>query len=270
MRHLLLGVGVLLSSTPIQAQLATPNDLGVAFGHMHLGVTDIDRDTELWIAMFDAVDAEKGGYAAVQMPGALIFLTEAEPTSPSRGTVVDHFGLRVRDIGGILTEWRSLGYPVDAEFRGADGSPAAYVRMPDGARLELQEDRSLAVKATMHHVHFYTPENRELLTWYADLFGATPRARGNIETTADVPGSNLSFSPSETERPGTEGTAIDHIGFEVADLEAFAENLVNRGITLDFGPVYIEGIDLWVAFFTDESGVSVEVTQGMDTWLRRD
>ena len=270
MRHLLLGVGVLFSATPLQAQLAAPNEVAVTFGHMHLRVTDIGLHTELWMELFDAVAAEKGGYAAVQVPGAFIFFTEAEPTSPSLGTGIDHFGLWVRDIEEVLTQWRERGYEVDAEFRGAEGSPAAYVTMPDGARLELQEDRSLAVKATMHHVHFYTPENRDLVAWYAEVFGATPRARGNIETTADVPGTNLSFSHSDEQRPGTEGTAIDHIGFEVTDLETFAEDLVERGVTLDFGPVFIEDIDLWVAFFTDSSGVSVEVTQGMDSWLRRD
>ena len=47
---------------------------------------------------------------------------------------------------------------------------------------------------------------------------------------ADMPGVNLSFSSSETQRLATRGRAIDHIGFDVEDLEAVVGMLAARGI----------------------------------------
>ena len=120
----------------------------------------------------------------------------------------------------------------------------------------------------MHHVHLYAPDHEALLGWYVELFGGETRTRGTIETTADVPGVNLSFSQSDHGREPTDGTAIDHIGFEVEDIAAFAERLERRGIEIVFGPRYIESLDLWVAFFTDPSGVFVEITEGLDHFGR--
>lgn len=58
-----------------RAQLAAPNDLGVAFGHVHLSVADVGVHEELWTRLFDAVLAEKAGFSAVRIPGTLVFFT---------------------------------------------------------------------------------------------------------------------------------------------------------------------------------------------------
>ncbi len=119
---------------------------------------------------------------------------------------------------------------------------------------------------TGYHTHFWSGQYRELMDWYVDTFGATPRQRGSIETTADVPGMNLSFANCRSECVPTRGRAIDHIGFEVDDLDAFAEMLEARGVELEFPPRYIESIALKIAFFTDPSGVRVELTEGLDLY----
>ena len=115
---------------------------------------------------------------------------------------------------------------VQSEFTGAEGYANAYVVAPDGVRFELQEDPQLPMKATGYYIHFFTPDYLELLDWYVDIFSGVQASRGNIETTVNIPGQNLSFATSQTVREPTQGRAIDHIGFEVDNLKAFIQRLV--------------------------------------------
>jgi len=47
----LAGCLALVTSTPAFAQLAPPNDLGVALGHIHLVVKNVDAQKEFWTTM---------------------------------------------------------------------------------------------------------------------------------------------------------------------------------------------------------------------------
>lgn len=276
MKHLLVGAvaATLLIARPVDAQLAEPNAAGVAFGHVHLYVENVDLHGRLWSQLFEGTLIKKDRFTAVQLPGTLIFLTEEEGATPSRGSAVDHFGLAVRDLGALLDSWRELGYDVDSEVAEGDGAPRAFITMPGGVRLELREDPHARATAGMDHVHIFAQQNRELLTWYADIFGAKPldsdaagaRRHAGVDEapTAEVPGSALVFSRSEGDRRVTDGTVINHIGFEVEDIEAFSDMLQGRGVQFVRAPFYVDVLDLWVAFFNDPAGVLVEVTQGLD------
>ncbi len=264
-RHFPILVLALLT-LPAQAQLAPPNEAGVTFGHVHLNVADLELHKKLWVEHFDGILVQKGPLTTVKFPGFVLVFTQREPTGGSPGTVMDHFGFKVRDIKSITAAWRAAGYEVQAEFTGAEGTANANLLAPDGVRVELQEDPSLSQKVIGYHVHFWTSHYRDLLEWYVEVFSAVQRQRGSIATTADVPGMNLSFGDCPTECGPTRGRAIDHIGFEVDDLDAFAQALQERGIELEFSPRTIDSIELKIAFFTDPAGVRVELTEGLDRY----
>ena len=266
MRLLLTGTVALLLALPAQAQLAPANAAGVTFAHVHLNVSDVDAHTKIWVEQFGGVAVQKGFLRTVKFPNMLVVFTEQAPTGGSQGTVMDHFGFKVRNLAEILASWRAAGLEVQSEFTGAEGYPNAYVVAPDGVRFELQEDPQLPMKAAGYHIHFFAPEYLELLDWYVDIFGGAQAARGSIESTVNVPGQNLSFATSRTQREPTRGRAIDHIGFEVDDLQAFTEMLEARGITLDRPYTDVASIELKIAFFTDPSGVFIELTEGFDEY----
>jgi len=266
MRLILIAVTVLTLASPAYSQLAVPNDAGLAFGHVHLNVSDPELHSRLWVDHFDGVATPIGDLTAVRFPGLLVILSESEPTGGSVGTVMNHFGFKVRNLAKFLANWRAAGYTVDREFTGAEGQPNAYVTMPDGAWIELQEDQMLPVEVSGYHIHFRTPEFEELLDWYVDIFGLEIRPRGRIQTTTNVPGMNMSFATSEEPTVGTPGRAIDHIGFELDDLAAFCESLAARGISFDVEYREIENLGLKLAFLTDPSGVSIELTEGLDRY----
>jgi catechol 2,3-dioxygenase-like lactoylglutathione lyase family enzyme len=155
---------------------------------------------------------------------------------------------------------------VQSEFTGAEGFPNAYLLAPDGVRVELQEDPELPVKAVGYHIHYWTPQLEELMAWYAEVFGAEIRPRGTIQTAADVPGMNLSFQTCRGECVATQGRAIDHVGFEIDDIEAFAERLKGMGVEFQLEPRHIASIELTIAFFVDPAGVRIELTEGFDEY----
>ena len=266
MRLLLTGAMALLLASPANAQLAPPNVAGVSFGHVHLNVADMEFHQRLWVEHFDGEVVQKGPLTTVKVPGMLIVLTDRAPTGDSEGSVMDHFGFKVRNIAEVLAAWRAAGFEVESEFKGAEGFDNAYLIAPDGIRVEVQEDTTLPVKATAYHVHFFTDAHIELMDWYIDMFSAAQRARGTHPTTADVPGINLSFAESRSDRVPSQGRAIDHIGFEVVNLEAFCNVLAERGVEFQVPYRYIDSIELAIAFFVDPSGVRVELTEGLSNY----
>jgi len=266
MKLLLVSALALSIVVPAHAQLAPPNDAGITFGHVHLNVRDIDVHKKLWVEHFGGVVVQKGPLVAVKLPGMLIAFRQAEPTGGSEGTVMDHFGFKVRNLAEMLQTWRAAGYQVGREFKGSEGFPNAYLMGPDNIKIELQEDTSLPVKASAYHLHFLLADYVKLREWYVDTFSAAPRKRGTIATTADVPGMNLSFATSATTTVGTKGRTVDHIGFEIRNLEAFCRKLEQRGVKVDVPFRNVPAIGLNIAYITDPSGLYIELTEGYDKY----
>lgn len=258
------GAIALMWTYPVEAQFAEPNDRGVSFGHMHLVVADLELHKRLWSELFDAELLEKQGYSAARIADALIFFRAAEPSAPTMDTAIDHFGLIVRDLESVLSKWRALGYEIELGRKDAGDEAAAYITMPGGIRLALNEEPNQSASTSMGHIHFASPMRSELVAWYAEHFGVTPATGDDNSHSASIPGSELRFENTQEIRLPTDGTAVDHIGFEVVEWDAFVETLREAGIQFEFGPVYIERLDLWVAFFKDPAGVLVEITHGLD------
>lgn len=255
-----------LLSAPAYSQLATPNAAGLTYGHVHLNVSDIEEHKRIWTEHFNGVVVQKGFLTAVRLPNMLVALTESEPTMGSRETKMDHFGFKVRNMDRFLDKWRADGLEVGRIFVGAEGQTNAYVMLPDGVYVEMQEDQGIHEEITGYHIHFITSGHEELLAWYTDVFGLEVRPRGSIATTTNAPGMNISFGGTSQDRQATRGAAIDHIGFEFDDLEAFCKELETKGIEFDVPFREIPAIGLKIAFITDPAGVYIELTEGYDEY----
>jgi catechol 2,3-dioxygenase-like lactoylglutathione lyase family enzyme len=208
---------------------------------------------------------QKGPLVAVKLPGMLIAFRQAEPTGGSEGTVMDHFGFKVRNLAEVLqggAPRASGGTGIHRRRR----LPERVHNGPDEVKIELQEDKTLPVKASAYHLHFLLADYVKLRDWYVETFSLVPRKRGTIETTADAPGMNLSFATSRTPTIGTKGRTVDHIGFEVKNLEAFCKKLEARGVKFDIPFRSVPAIGLNIAYITDPSGVYIELTEGYDKY----
>jgi catechol 2,3-dioxygenase-like lactoylglutathione lyase family enzyme len=262
-----LTIGLALAASGL-AQLAPPNEAGVAMGHVHLNVRDVEAQRKFWMELFGASPLKKEGLAGVKIPGMLILFRRQEPTGGSEGTVMDHFGLKVPNLAESLARVRAAGFTVQREFTGTEGFPNAYIMGPDEVKIELQQDAALTRPAIGYHLHFVTAVGAEvpLMQWYAKTFGAVIKKRGNHEA-ADVPGMNLTFGTSKIPPTlGTEGRSIDHIGFEVKNLEAFCKKLEKDGVKFKVAYRKLPRQGLAAAFLTDPSGVYVELTEDLDRY----
>ena len=106
----------------------------------------------------------------------------------------------------------------------------AYTMAPDDVKVEFVQSATEPPMA-LHHLHFAGPVD-EMQAWYVDTFGAARGMRGSFQE-ADLPGVNLTFSGSAETPAGTQGTVLDHIGFEVDGLEAFCRELEAKGVVFD-------------------------------------
>jgi catechol 2,3-dioxygenase-like lactoylglutathione lyase family enzyme len=114
-----------------------------------------------------------------------------------------------------------------------------------------------------HHIHFFVEDPLALQAFYVRTFGAIAGKRGPFDA-ADLPGVNLTFSKSEGPTAKTQGRSIDHIGFEIMNLEAFIKGLRAAGITLDREyQASAASPTLMISYFTDPSGTYVEMTEGL-------
>jgi catechol 2,3-dioxygenase-like lactoylglutathione lyase family enzyme len=239
-------------------QLPAPNAAGVSMGHLHLNVRDPEAQRVFWTTLGGTL-VKLGDMEVVKFPDVLVLYRKAEPAGGTDGSVVGHLGFRVKDLHASLEKWRTAGLKI---IPGAS-SHQAFVIAPDEIRVEMTEDTSTEVPIANHHIHFYTGSVADTKAWYVKMFGAVPGKRGPFEA-ADLPGVNLTFSQATGAVAPTKGRALDHIGFEVKDLEAFCGKLEAAGVKFDVPYRKIPALGLSIAFLTDPWGTYIELTEGLN------
>jgi catechol 2,3-dioxygenase-like lactoylglutathione lyase family enzyme len=155
----------------------------------------------------------------------------------------------------------------DLAFMVDQQTDVAFTMAPDETKIEFIQIPSQPTPVAVHHIHFLTPEVAEMKGWYVNVLGAKPGRRGNFEA-ADMPGVNLTYSPSPVPVVGTRGRALDRIGFEIAGLEALCRTLVESGVSFDRPFGTDTALNVSSAALTDPWGTSICLTEGLDAEYR--
>jgi catechol 2,3-dioxygenase-like lactoylglutathione lyase family enzyme len=134
--------------------------------------------------------------------------------------------------------------------------------MPDGLRLEFVEDTAQTLPVVMHHIHLAAVNGEMLRQWYVKTFGARAGSWRNLPA-AMFNGNEVDFLPAPMPPAPTKGRAIDHIGFEVKNLEAFMQMLQKDGVTVEAPYRDMPNLNLKIAFITDPIGTRIELTEGL-------
>jgi len=243
---------------PVWAQLPAPNAAGVTNGHLHLRVRDVAAQKRFWTGILGASAATLGKMEMMKLPGTIVLIQPGEPSGGTKGSIVDHVAVQVQDLKGIRTRLQSAGIA----YREVNPQ-AVFVTAPDGVVVELIEQASVGRAAVNHHIHFLGPAVSEMRAWYVKVFGARPGKRGQFDA-ADLPGVNLTFSRAEGSVTGSKGRSLDHIGFEVKNLEAFCKRLESQGVRFDVPYRVVPSLNIALAFLTDPWGTYIELTEGLD------
>jgi catechol 2,3-dioxygenase-like lactoylglutathione lyase family enzyme len=271
---------VLLGASAASAQLLAAKDGPIVYGHHHLAASDIPAQLKFFADTLGGTKITFGPQKidVVKFPNVFIFFRNQKPTGGTKGTTVNHIGFSVPNLRQALDRVKAGGYPIITRSEVAATQPViddiapvnantsiAFVMGPDDVKVELLENRQQAAPIALHHVHFFGPQNNEMRDWYVKVFGAKPRPPGGNFPAADLPGVALNFSSSPDPVIGTSGRSLDHLGFEIKDLEAFCKRLEAMGITLNVTYRKAEALGLGVAFVTDPWGTSIELNEGLDT-----
>jgi catechol 2,3-dioxygenase-like lactoylglutathione lyase family enzyme len=121
------------------------------YDHIHLRTTDPEGTAEYYRTMFGAevietVQPDGGKRIDLDINGLAIFILRvpqgddvaSAPSDPYLG--LDHFGLRVDNLDEAAAELKRLGAEFTLEPRTIrPGVKIAFVRAPDGVRIELLE-----------------------------------------------------------------------------------------------------------------------------------
>jgi catechol 2,3-dioxygenase-like lactoylglutathione lyase family enzyme len=266
----------LLTAASLPAQLTAPNAAGVTLGHIHLIVKDVGAQTRFLVDMLGGAVVMNDKLTEIQFPGVYILLRQGDSSGPNETAVLDHFGFIIRDLPPLIEKWKAAGLKV-TQAAAARLHNQAYVTGPEGTHVEVFGDPSLPTPVQMDHIHYYLPPDDvpAIQAWYAKMFGLEPNTResvsrpGNFMATDLFPNNmNLSLAAvpatAGVKRGPTKGHLIDHIGFEVKDLDAFYKKLQAQGVEFE-GPVRqsANARHLKTAFLTDPWGVRIELTEGL-------
>ena len=88
--------------------------MGVAMGHLHLNVRDVQAEKKLWIALGGVPANQLSANAnreVVKFPGVLVAIAKQreEPAGGSVGSVVDHVGFHVPNVQASMAKWKAAG-----------------------------------------------------------------------------------------------------------------------------------------------------------------
>jgi predicted enzyme related to lactoylglutathione lyase len=287
MMNRLLSVAVLTllllaPASNASAQLLAAKDGPIVYGHHHLNVTNVDEAKKFWVDALGGVLTRAGtnNIEIIKFPNALMFLRAQRPAGGTKGTTVDHIAFSVTNLRQVVDRIKAGGFrivtsseappniTVKDDIGVVDGGPVsgiAYAMGPDDVKVELVEMKAQAMPIASHHVHFFGAQ-KEMHTWYMQIFGASPLASANPAAfiSASLPGLTMNFAPSQTPVAGIQGRALDHIGFEVKNLEAFAKKLEAQGIKLVSPVRQVPALGISIAFINDPWGTYIELTEGLD------
>ena len=251
---------LLAASASAFAQLAPPNEAGVSLGHIHLTVPDPDAQIKVWVDVLGATASKDGPLNLLKLPGIFIIVTKAASTEGSDGSTANHIGFLVKDYAGLKAKLAAANIPIVFDI---EKNKQIMVTFPDKVRVEFNEDASIPAPVIFHHIHLTTTDPAALQAWYVKTFGAEAATRRNLPA-AKIPGGEVDFLKANEAPAPTKGRTLDHIGFEIKDLDAFAKKLDAEGIKFDMPVRDIPAIGLKIAFITDPVGTYIELTQGLE------
>jgi catechol 2,3-dioxygenase-like lactoylglutathione lyase family enzyme len=226
---------------------------------VHINAADVEAQTRFWTAVGGRL-VQRDKITMVEVPGMYVLLRAQAPSGGTAGSTLNHLGLFVKDLPAAVAAWKAAGLTWEPREKPVNGQ--GFLVGPDGVRIEIYINTAITTPIAMHHLHLMVPDPVAAQKWYAAMFGATPGRRLNFDT-ATVPGVEIVLGQADGPQVPTKGRAVDHIGFEVGDIEHFASRLRDAGLEAPEIRTTPNASGLRLFFLTDPWGTEIEVTQGL-------
>jgi catechol 2,3-dioxygenase-like lactoylglutathione lyase family enzyme len=253
---------LLLLSAAAFAQTAAPNAAGISVGHVHLIVADPEEHKKLWVGLLGGQVVNAGALEMIKFPGVFVIAQKARAplADGSDGSTVNHFGFMVKSYSEMRQKLMDAGLKFSADNEKTHQVTAIF---PDKIRVEFSEDPNLKVPIQFHHIHLASTDPPAIRDWYVKTFGAESGMRGQFPAAkfaiGEVDANKAAEAPA-----ATKGRSLDHIGFEVKDLQAFCKKLEADGVKFDMAYREMPQLaGLKIAFIVDPIGTRIELTEGL-------
>ncbi len=241
-------LGLLLLLQVAVAQTAPPAKLKA----IYINTADEAAQIRFWTELLPCRAEEK----SADCTGAVVRFAAKAPTGPSVGSTIDHIGFFVPSLEPYYAKVSQAGY----KYRRIATGNQIIIEGPDGVSVELTSDPARTEPIRFHHIHFHTPQPKEMQAWYAKVLGAVPGKRAQWEA-GDLPGANLTYAPSNGPVEPTAGRTIDAIQFEVDNVHRVGDIVRSLGIKCDEMMMSAGLASMTLGQFVDPWGTSVTLIQ---------
>jgi hypothetical protein len=260
MRSAVLLTLVLSLPQPAFAQLATtPNAKGVVFGHLHFSTQDVTAFRNFWVAL-GGTSTPNLDLDLVQLPGLYLVTFQRDQIAPMDDETTPVVTFKVKNLNESIAGWVGRSLVVE---RGTMAGQA-FVYAPGPTRIEVLEDKSIAIPLQFYRVHLVTPAPKDAQAWYAKVFGGKPVKLGDLDA-LEFPGGYVTFGLAKGPVQPTRGHRLDHWGFDIKNLEPFMKDLESSGIPID-RPYRLRRPGeqrLALGYVVDPWGTAIEMTENI-------
>lgn len=253
--------------------------LGLAFGvstalvaeefdHVHLIAPDTMAAATWYQELFGGRLGKSGPFDAVFYGNDILKVREGEPTSGSGATSLDHISFSVADVAATLEECEAAGGKVVGAARHVEaaGFTFGFCEDPWGTRIEVIDDMDHGGAPGLHHLHVFSSDAAATAAWYALQFGGEVVAFKGLAPLQSILYDNggdetwLVVTQVPGERTGTDGTAVDHIGWHTTEYDPWLERLRANGVKFVEEPRMLDDGHR-IAFVEGPEGTKIELVE---------
>jgi len=258
-RSLLCAATVMALAVPASAQSVT-----LPYDHIHLNVPEPAAGVTWYEKNFGGMRFDEAPDRLMFGSTRLIFLRRAG-ADPSTGSSIDHIGFSYANLDAKMKELETAGVKIVQPARDVAGLfKLGFVEDPWGTRIELVQDPELL---GLHHIHLRAPDTEQMFTWLLEKFGGQRmKLKGQIDAVKyGAPNfSSMWILVQRGESLPSEGHAVDHLGWRVADLNAKVAELKTKGVKVTSEPRPLKlanGTTIYYAYVEGPAGTKIELVQ---------
>ena len=228
----------------VTAVPATAGDVSVQL------TTSAATEAVKWYERYFDCEPIEGRGGAIDCGNVVIEFVQGPIMGASPGTGLDHISFSFPDLTEKMAELEKVGVRGSGVRlqRFDDGSTLmdipglfkiGFIFDPWGTRIEVVEDTATL---GFHHVHLSAVDPERTLDWYGETFGGEPESlRGMLDGLRFGEVWLLASKHAEGQPAPSAGRAIDHLAFEIAELDTAAVGLRDRGVHFTRDPERPDG-----------------------------
>ena len=244
---------------------------GEEFDHVHLVAPDTLAAAKWYNKLFGGELGKSGPFDAVYYGNDILKVREGEPTSGSGATSLDHIGFSVADVAATLEECEAAGGKAVGAARHVEaaGFTFGFCEDPWGTRIEVIDDMEHGGAPGLHHLHVFSSDAAATAAWYAKQFGGEVVAFKGLAPLQSILYDNggdetwLVVTQAPGERTGTDGTAVDHIGWHTTEYDPWLKRLRANGVKFVEEPRVLEAGHR-IAFVEGPEGTKIELVEMLE------